>query len=256
MFDHVTLGLRDRDRSQAVYEPLLATLGVAVAHRSEHSTLFGRFELSLSPASPSRPVTTGLHVGLAAASREAVDAFWQAGIDAGLDSAGEPGPRPEYVPDYYGAFLLDPDGNSLEACIHERSGHGRLIDHLWVRVAGEAAVREQRDYYALIAPHAGFGVVADEPALVRVRGEHGGSLTFVADGRPATSRVHLAFSGSPAQADAFHAAAIAAGHRDDGAPGPRPYHPGYYGAFVIDPGGHSTEVVDHGDFFARGPERN
>ena len=58
--------------------------------------------------------------------------------------------------------------------------------------------------------------------------------------------VHIAFRGDNATVDAFHAAAVAAGYRDNGAPGERPiYHPGYYGAFVLDPDGNNVEVVDH-----------
>ena len=62
-------------------------------------------------------MTRGLHVGFRAPSREAVDAFWQAGIDAGYRDDGAPGPRTAYGPDYYGGFLLDPDGNSAEAVL-------------------------------------------------------------------------------------------------------------------------------------------
>jgi predicted lactoylglutathione lyase len=62
-----------------------------------------------------------------------------------------------------------------------------------------------------------------------------------------TGRVHLAFqAASRAQVDAFHAAAIAAGGEDHGAPGERPYHPGYYAAFVTDPDGNNIEAVFHG----------
>ena len=61
------------------------------------------------------------------------------------------------------------------------------------------------------------------------------------------SRVHLAFQAADrAQVDRFHAAALAAGGRDNGAPGERPYHPGYYGAFVFDPDGNNIEAVFHG----------
>jgi len=67
------------------------------------------------------------------------------------------------------------------------------------------------------------------------------------DARP-TSGAHVAFrAASPAQVDAFHAAALVAGGRDNGAPGLRPhYHPGYYGAFILDPDGHNIEAVFHG----------
>ena len=62
-----------------------------------------------------------------------------------------------------------------------------------------------------------------------------------------TGRVHLAFQGKSREVvDRFHEAAIAAGGKDNGAPGERAYHPGYYGAFVIDPDGNNIEVVYHG----------
>ena len=62
-----------------------------------------------------------------------------------------------------------------------------------------------------------------------------------------TGRVHLAFQGKSRDVvDLFHKAALAAGGKDNGAPGERPYHPGYYGAFVIDPDGNNIEVVYHG----------
>jgi hypothetical protein len=66
-------------------------------------------------------VTRGLHVGFRAPSREAVDAFWQAGIDTGYRDVGAPGRRTVYGPDYYGGFLLDPDGNSAEAVHTQRA---------------------------------------------------------------------------------------------------------------------------------------
>ena len=63
-----------------------------------------------------------------------------------------------------------------------------------------------------------------------------------------TGRGHYAFATRTKDAvDAFHKAAIAAGGRDNGAPGERPYHPGYYAAFVLDPDGNNIEVVFHGD---------
>ena len=70
----------------------------------------------------------------------------------------------------------------------------------------------------------------------------------VAQGTPETPRVHVAFrAGSRGEVDAFYRAALGAGGRDNGPPGPRPhYHPGYYGAFVLDPDGHNVEAVFHG----------
>ena len=66
------------------------------------------------------PVSRGLHVGLRAGDHAAVDACWQAGVDAGYRSDGAPRPREIYGSDYYGGFLLDPDGNTVEVVNHNR----------------------------------------------------------------------------------------------------------------------------------------
>ena len=71
-------------------------------------------------ATRGRP-TRGLHIGFSAPTREHVDAFWQAGVDAGYRDDGAPGPRPEYGPTTTARFLLDPDGNSAEAVHHGAS---------------------------------------------------------------------------------------------------------------------------------------
>lgn len=70
---------------------------------------------------------------------------------------------------------------------------------------------------------------------------------WIASGSPQEPRVHIAFrADNREQVDAFYKAALAAGGRDNGPPGPRPhYHPGYYGAFVLDPDGHNIEAVCH-----------
>lgn len=70
---------------------------------------------------------------------------------------------------------------------------------------------------------------------------------WIASGKPPVPKVHVAFcAASRAEVDAFHAAALAAGGQNNGAPGPRPhYHPHYYGAFVLDPDGHNIEAVCH-----------
>ena len=86
----------------------------------------------------------------------------------------------------------------------------------------------------------------DEPDHVQLIGEDF-SFSLIRDERPLTEHVHVAF---PAQEDAtvraFHAAAVAAGYEDHGGPGERAvYHPGYYGAFVLDPDGLNVEVVNH-----------
>ena len=240
MFDHVDIRVSDRDASERFYDTVLSTLGLAQTANDEQIVEWDEFSIA-----DDGPVTRRLHLGFAAASHAQVDAFWTAGIDAGYRDDGAPGPRPQYVEDYYGAFLLDPDGNSVEAVHGDREDavpDGR-VDHLWIRVRDPQASRR---FYTTIAPHAGLRLTHDEPERVQLSGPDY-SFSLVRDERPLTEHVHLAF---PAREDAtvraFHAAALAAGYEDHGAPGERAvYHPGYYGAFVLDPDGHNVEVVNH-----------
>ncbi|WP_343627731.1 VOC family protein [Roseateles sp.] len=120
---------------------------------------------------------------------------------------------------------------------------GRLIDHVHLRAAdleasrqfyraalqalGRAdAIQEDQDHFA-----------ADELWIDRAGGQSGGP----------GSHVHLAFAAKDrAQVDAFHAAVLAAGGLDNGSPGERSYHPGYYAAFALDPDGNNIEAVYHG----------
>jgi catechol 2,3-dioxygenase-like lactoylglutathione lyase family enzyme len=238
MFDHVTLRAADLEASAAFYEEVLRTLGIERTASLDWLVEWDLF--SLSPASAGKPVTRRLHIAFPAPTREHVDAYWQAGVDAGYRDDGAPGPRPEYRPDYYGGFLLDPDGNSAEAVHHDLVGERDTIDHLWIRVADVASAKA---FYSAIAPWSGFEVDHEAPGRAHFAGR--GSLSVVEG--PPTEHLHLAF-GAPDRAtvDAFHAAATAAGYRDNGEPGERPeYHEGYYGAFVLDPDGNNIEVVYH-----------
>ncbi len=250
MFDHVAIRTSHQAASERFYRTVLGPLGIEPSSAGERLVAWEEF--FVVAANPERPPTRNLHVGFVAPSREHVDAFWQAGVDAGYSDDGPPGERPEYQPDYYGAFLLDPDGNSAEA-VHDgdvrRGGH---IDHLWIRVGDlEAAAK----FYDLIAPHTGLrgGRRWDEAETAREdagRQWRGAWATFslVHDPRPPTENLHLAFPAPDRQTvDDFHRAATAAGYASNGAPGERPqYHPGYYAAFVIDPDGANIESVFHG----------
>jgi catechol 2,3-dioxygenase-like lactoylglutathione lyase family enzyme len=121
---------------------------------------------------------------------------------------------------------------------------GRLIDHLHLVVADLEA---SRTFYRAI-----FGVL-DIP-LAQSAADHFScdelfvsSRTSPAATGELTGRHHLAFQAKDhATVDAFYAAAIASGGRDHGKPGIRPYHPGYYAAFVLDPDGNNVEAVYHG----------
>jgi predicted lactoylglutathione lyase len=186
-------------------------------------------------------VTRRLHLALAAPSRAGVDAFWRAGTEAGYRDDGAPGPRPQYGEDYYGGFLLDPDGNSVEAVHLGGMGPSGSVEHLWIRVRDIVASKQ---FYETIAPYSGFMLNADTPDRAQFVGTEG-SFSVVA-GEP-SENVHVAFSASEnGTVDDFHRAAMEAGYRNEGAPGERTiYHVGYYGAFILDPDGNNIEVVNH-----------
>jgi catechol 2,3-dioxygenase-like lactoylglutathione lyase family enzyme len=238
VFDHVTVRASDREASDRFYDTVLQTLGIETTYRDGRFTEWDDFSLAATDAQS--PVTRGLHIAFGATSRENAERFWRAGTEAGHPDDGPPGPRPEYGDDYFGSFLLDPDGNSAEAVHHDnlrRPGH---IDHLWIRVADRAAAQR---FYETIAPYCGFELRDDRERSHFVGA--GGSFTLV-DGTP-SEHVHIAFPASENDTvDSFHRAAMAAGYRDHGAPGERPrYHPGYYAAYVLDPDGNNVEVVNH-----------
>lgn len=241
MFDHVTIRVRDRAASQSFYATVLSQLGLEA---NDGNPAFAAWrEFLVTGADEQHHPTTRLHVGFVAPSREHVDAFWQAGTDAGYPSQGPPGPRPQYREDYYGAFLRDPDGNNVEAVHHGAlRSDGGAIDHIWIRVLDLPAARS---FYRTLAAAAGLtmrDVDGDRATLSNAA--KGGSLTLVS-GAP-TANVHMAFPGTDEAVQRFYSDAVEAGHRGNGEPGERPrYHPGYYAAFVLDPDGNNIEVVDH-----------
>lgn len=225
----------------AFYRSLLGVIGVEPTFASDEFVEWDDF--SILPADPSHPPTRHLHVGFVAGSRDDVDRFWQAGIEAGYQDDGAPGERPQYTPGYYGAFLLDPDGNSAEAQHHEDIRRGGHVDHLWIGVADLDAAEQ---FYRLISRHTGLRPGRRWPEGVQFRGAWA-TFSLIHDGRPATQGLHMAFP-APDQKTVreFHRAATAAGYRDNGAPGERPeYHAGYFGAFVLDPDGANVESVFH-----------
>jgi catechol 2,3-dioxygenase-like lactoylglutathione lyase family enzyme len=184
VFDRVTIRVSDPAASRRFYEALLGDRDWA--------------NFAIAPAS--QP-TRHLHVAFVAMSRAEVDAFWRRGVDAGYESDGEPGLRPEYDTDYYGAFLLDPDGNSVEAVYHGRvrSGHG-IIDHLWIGVRGLAASHR---FWETVAGPLGLRFANELPERFHLAAR-GRSFAVVADGRPPSENVHLAFP-VPSEAAAFSA---------------------------------------------------
>jgi catechol 2,3-dioxygenase-like lactoylglutathione lyase family enzyme len=239
MFDHVTIRVSDRAASERFYDTVLLPLAV---ERTYSTGTFSEWrDFSLTAADAGHPPTRRLHVAFVAPSRDQVEAFWRAGTEAGYADDGPPGPRPEYRDDYYGAFLLDPDGNSAEALNDGALRRGGAIDHLWIRVADVTAAKR---FYETIAPCAGLRLSDDAPERVEFSGASG-SFSLLA-GAP-TEDVHLAFpTDDDAEVQRFHQLATAAGYPSNGPPGERArYHPGYYAAYVLDPDGNNVEMVNH-----------
>ena len=122
MFDHVGLNVRDYAASRAFYEQALAPLGYRVVFDGSEWNGAG---FGTSDDKPEfwimqrEPCGTGPHVAFHCADRASVDAFHTAALAAGGTDHGAPGLRPQYHPSYYGAFVLDPDGNNVEAVCHE-----------------------------------------------------------------------------------------------------------------------------------------
>ena len=118
VFDHVKIVVSDAETNIAFYKTVLEPLGIPPLWESGRGAQFANLVVS-ADGPPSGPI----HMALVADSREQVDAFHRAGIEAGYRDNGAPGVREQYSSDdagrYYAAFLLDPDGNNIEAVRRE-----------------------------------------------------------------------------------------------------------------------------------------
>jgi catechol 2,3-dioxygenase-like lactoylglutathione lyase family enzyme len=118
MLDHIGLKVADYERARQFYRAALVPLGYTLM--MEHGISgagFGRDgkpDFWIQPGASSGP----LHIAFAAADRATVDRFHAAALAAGAKDNGAPGLRTEYHPSYYGAFVIDPDGNNVEAVCH------------------------------------------------------------------------------------------------------------------------------------------
>ena len=124
MLDHVGIEVSDYEHGKAFYAAALAPLGVRLLMEFQSASAgFGsKTEIGPKPYfwiySRGRTVVSGAHIAFAAGDRDGVDAFHAAALAAGGVDNRAPGPRPIYHPGYYGAFVLDPDGNNVEAVCH------------------------------------------------------------------------------------------------------------------------------------------
>ena len=119
MLDHVSIGVRDMSRTKRFYDAALAPLGYTCLSEGETSLGYGRDAVMFWISSTERPVPpderSGLHFCFAAPTRQSVDAFHAAALEAGGRDHGGPGLRADYGANYYAAFAIDPDGYRIEA---------------------------------------------------------------------------------------------------------------------------------------------
>ena len=121
---------------------------------------------------------------------------------------------------------------------------GRLIDHIHLVVTD---LERSKRFYAAVLAALGLPMGGEGPGFFWADELFISTADSPAAAGEPTGRVHLAFQADDrAAVEAFHRAGVAAGGTDHGAPGERPYHPGYYAAFVLDPDGNNIEAVYHG----------
>ena len=134
MLDHMTFRVTDIHRAKAFYSQALAPLGYSLSFEGNHGANIAGFAHPAANEPEGKktdvwfidgpsphggvPATTGCHLAWRAQTRAQVDAFHRAAIAAGGKDNGAPGLRPVYHPHYYGAFVIDPEGNNIEAVCH------------------------------------------------------------------------------------------------------------------------------------------
>lgn len=128
MLDHTGIVVTDLAKARRFYDAIADALGLATISNGEESFLFGKSKEEPIPylwigtlrpsywVEGSRAGINQMHIAFSTSSKAMVDAFHRAALSAGGSDNGPPGPR-DGVEDYYGAFVLDPDGNNIEACV-------------------------------------------------------------------------------------------------------------------------------------------
>lgn len=122
MLHHVSVGVAEVERAAKFYDPVMKALGYgrvmeflpyAIAYGDGAPSFWVQLPADQQAAAPGN----GNHIGFAAKTKNAVDKFFHTALANGGKDNGAPGPRPDYGPDYYGAFVIDPDGNKIEATL-------------------------------------------------------------------------------------------------------------------------------------------
>ncbi len=127
MFSHVTIGSRDPNAASLFYDKVLGTLGIDVLFSMEGVVAYGEvsgpktFLVKPFDGGPPAPGNGG-HIAYLARTRAQVDAFYAAALEMGGSDEGPPGLRPHYHPNYYAAYVRDPEGNKIQAVCHSKNG--------------------------------------------------------------------------------------------------------------------------------------
>jgi len=127
VYSHVTVGTADLKRSERFYDAVMTVLGHPALFKNAKALAYGTgtgekfFVLYPFDGKEARP-GNGVHAAFKADSRAMVDAFHKAALENGGSDEGPPSLRPHYHPNYYGAYIRDPDGNKLQAVCHRKDG--------------------------------------------------------------------------------------------------------------------------------------
>jgi catechol 2,3-dioxygenase-like lactoylglutathione lyase family enzyme len=127
LYSHITLGTNDRARAEKFYDAVMAALGHPVLFKAAKFLAYGEAtgeKLFIVPPFDGKEARSGngVHAAFKVDSRAKVDAFHAAALKNGGTDEGAPGLRPHYHPNYYGAYVRDPDGNKLQAVCHRKDG--------------------------------------------------------------------------------------------------------------------------------------
>jgi catechol 2,3-dioxygenase-like lactoylglutathione lyase family enzyme len=125
MYSHTTLGTNDWEKAKPFWHAVMAALGHAVLFEHPAGIAYGEptgAKIFIGPTFDQKPAQggNGVHIAFIAKDRKAVDTFHAAALANGGIDEGAPGPRPHYHPNYYGAYVRDPDGNKLQAVCHSK----------------------------------------------------------------------------------------------------------------------------------------
>ena len=127
MYSHTTVGTNDRVRAEKFYDAVMAALDHPVLFKTPKFIAYGTptgEKLFVVPPFDGKEARSGngVHIAFKVDSRAKVDAFWDAAMNNGGSDEGKPGLRAHYHPNYYGAYVRDPDGNKLQAVCHRKDG--------------------------------------------------------------------------------------------------------------------------------------